>query len=241
MQGFGGTASGPDILRQLHEDIVTTLRPLTGKPLTVTAIVDLMNQIGRCIVSGDVRQTAEIAFGNAADEEYIDLKNYAKNPYRAAFGWTRCVPCNALMIQHTLCACACGSVNANQVGERVEHACDRCVRVSVRITASSTCSNNSVYAELGMNYETIASRIAANGEPGVAWLENMRKFGRMADAPNWKDAAAKGGNPCLEQTLESFELCCLVETFPARHADLGDFLATLRVSECVRACENACA
>lgn len=41
-----------------------------------------VNHIGRCIVSGDVRQTAEIAFGDPASEEYIDLKNYDKNPHR---------------------------------------------------------------------------------------------------------------------------------------------------------------
>ena len=39
-----------------------------------------------------------------------------------------------------------------------------------------------------------------------------------------------GGNPCLEQTLESCELCCLVETFPHRHSDLKDFIATLRAA-----------
>ena len=40
----------------------------------MTAIVDIMNCIGRCIVSGDVRQTAEIAFGSATSAEYLDLK-----------------------------------------------------------------------------------------------------------------------------------------------------------------------
>jgi len=39
-----------------------------------------------------------------------------------------------------------------------------------------------------------------------------------------------GTNPCVEQTLWDRELCCLVETFPAHHADLDDFLATLRVA-----------
>jgi ribonucleoside-diphosphate reductase alpha chain len=34
---------------------------------------------------------------------------------------------------------------------------------------------------------------------------------------------------CLEQTLESFELCCLVETFPANHDSLEDFKRTLKV------------
>ena len=38
----------------------------------------------------------------------------------------------------------------------------------------------------------------------------------------------KGGNPCLEQSLESYELCCLVETFPARHASLKEFQRTLK-------------
>lgn len=38
-------------------------------------------------MAGNVRRTAEIAFGDAESEEYIDLKNYDKNPERAGFGW----------------------------------------------------------------------------------------------------------------------------------------------------------
>jgi adenosylcobalamin-dependent ribonucleoside-triphosphate reductase len=56
----------------------------------------------------------------------------------------------------------------------------------------------------------------------------MRAYGRMGSPPDHRDARAAGGNPCLEQTLESYELCCLVETFPARADDLDDYLATLR-------------
>lgn len=52
----------------------------------------------------------------------------------------------------------------------------------------------------------------------------------MCDPPNHKDARAAGGNPCLEQTLESYELCCLVETFPANHDSLQDFLKTLELA-----------
>jgi hypothetical protein len=36
-----------------------------------------------------------------------------------------------------------------------------------------------------------------------------------------------GGNPCLEQTLEPYELCCLVETFPFNHTSLEDYKITL--------------
>ncbi len=42
-------------------------------------------------MSGNLRQTAEIAFGDPKSEEYIDLKDYSKNPRRAEFGWTRLV------------------------------------------------------------------------------------------------------------------------------------------------------
>lgn len=76
--------------------------------------------------------------------------------------------------------------------------------------------------------QQVCERIQQNGEPGFAWLENMRTFGRMGDEKNYRDVKAMGGNPCLEQTLESFEMCCLVETFPEKHESLEDYLTTLR-------------
>lgn len=119
IRGFGGNASGPAVLQRLHDDIQRGLEDLRGKPITVglqlqscsfllmtfiflssfsqiTAICDIMNQIGRCIVSGDARQTAEIAFGRLNDtpenfSEYLHLKDYEKNPKRAEWGWTRYV------------------------------------------------------------------------------------------------------------------------------------------------------
>jgi hypothetical protein len=39
-----------------------------------------------------------------------------------------------------------------------------------------------------------------------------------------------GGNPCLEQSLEHSELCCLVENFLNRAESLEDFLRTLKFS-----------
>lgn len=59
-----------------------------GAPLSVTCIVDVMNLIGRCIVAGNVRRTAEIAFGDPDCQEYVQLKNYDVNPERRAHGWT---------------------------------------------------------------------------------------------------------------------------------------------------------
>lgn len=176
IKGFGGTSSGPAPLIALHRDVESVLESHHGKPISVTAIVDIMNMIGRCVVAGNVRRTAEIAFGDAESLEYIELKNYTVNPQRAEYGWT---------------------------------------------------SNNSVFARLGMDYKNIVERIVANGEPGFAWLDNMRNFGRMNGTIDRRDWRAKGGNPCLEQTLESHELCCLVETFPDHHDNVQDYKKTL--------------
>ena len=177
IKGFGGVSSGHEPLKEVHKQIRKTLNKNLGEPITVTTIVDIMNLIGKCVVAGNVRRTAEIVFGNPDSEEYLNLKNYKKNPYRETFGWT---------------------------------------------------SNNSIFATLGMDYSEAASRINDNGEPGFAWLENMRGYSRMKNGMDNKDHRVMGGNPCLEQSLESYELCCLVETFPNNHEDLDDYLKTLK-------------
>jgi len=56
----------------------------------------------------------------------------------------------------------------------------------------------------------------------------MRHYSRMKNGGDDKDHRAMGGNPCLEQTLESYELCCLVETFPDNHDSLEDYQRTLK-------------
>ena len=177
IKGFGGTASGPKPLQEMHESIRKVLDANLNTLITVTTIVDIMNLIGKCVVAGNVRRTAEIVFGSPDSEEYLDLKNYEVNPHRAEHGWT---------------------------------------------------SNNTVFAKLGMNYAPVAERTRLNGEPGYAWLENMQKYSRMNGAIDNKDIKATGGNPCLEQTLESYEMCCLVETFPDNHDSYEDYQLTLK-------------
>jgi hypothetical protein len=61
-------------------------------------------------------------------------------------------------------------------------------------------------------------------------MENMRKFSRIGDLPDYKDVKASGGNPCLEQTLESYEMCCLSETFPYNHNSIDEFIDTLKLA-----------
>lgn len=91
-------------------------------------------------------------------------------------------------------------------------------------------SNNSVAATIGMDYTEIADSIQRNGEPGIIWLDNMRKYSRMNHRIDMKDAKIFGCNPCGEVSLESMEMCNLVENFINRHETLDEFMHTLKYS-----------
>lgn len=89
-------------------------------------------------------------------------------------------------------------------------------------------SNNSFRVNVGTDYTPYIPRIVANGEPGFIYMDLARSHGRLVDPPNNKDYRAKGCNPCGEQTLESYECCTLVETFPTNCDDIEDFKRTLK-------------
>jgi hypothetical protein len=175
IRGFGGIASGPKPLREMLEDIQKILETRIGQMISSVDIVDIMNYIGKCVVAGNVRRSAEIALGDPTDLDFVTCKQDEEALY--SHRWA---------------------------------------------------SNNSVFAVKGLDYSFIADQIAVNGEPGIFWLENARNFSRMGDAPDYKDKKVAGVNPCGEQSLESFELCCLVETFPSRHESYEEFEETLK-------------
>ena len=75
LKGFGGTSSGPQPLRDLHENIRKLLNPLIGEEIDTPAIVDLMNLIGKCVVAGNIRRSAQICVGNKNNEDYLSLKD----------------------------------------------------------------------------------------------------------------------------------------------------------------------
>jgi adenosylcobalamin-dependent ribonucleoside-triphosphate reductase len=91
-------------------------------------------------------------------------------------------------------------------------------------------SNNSFHAVVGMDYTWHAEQSQKNGEPGYIWLDNARTRGRFKEPERYDDINVAGFNPCVEQQLEDAELCCLVETFPAKHDDLEDYLKTLKIA-----------
>jgi adenosylcobalamin-dependent ribonucleoside-triphosphate reductase len=91
-------------------------------------------------------------------------------------------------------------------------------------------SNNSFSAQVGMDYTWHAKQSQKNGEPGYIWLENARTKGRFKDDDRDDDTKIMGFNPCVEQQLEDAELCCLTETFPAKHDTYEDYLRTLKIA-----------
>ena len=91
-------------------------------------------------------------------------------------------------------------------------------------------SNNSVKCIPGCSYQEIYEAMKRNGDPGIHWLYNAQRYGRMNGVMDPSDFPAEGANPCQEQTLWDKELCNLVETFPGRHENLHSYMRTLKAA-----------
>jgi adenosylcobalamin-dependent ribonucleoside-triphosphate reductase len=181
---FGGTAAGHEPLLKLHNHIHKLFKGRGGQILTRRDIADIGNMIGVCVVSGNVRRSAELLIGRLDDKDFLNLKNAKVFPERNSYdpaspGW-------------------------------------------------AWMSNNSIEATVGADLSSIVDGIASNGEPGVVWMDMSRKYGRLIDPANDKDWRVAGYNPCAEQSLESFEMCTLVETYLNRHDNLEDYKRTLK-------------
>jgi adenosylcobalamin-dependent ribonucleoside-triphosphate reductase len=181
---FGGTASGPDPLILLHNEIRRIFSGRAGELLTTIDIADLGNLIGRCVVSGNVRRSAELLIGRIDDDNFLNLKNAEAFPERNSYdpenpGW-------------------------------------------------GWMSNNSVMVNVGTDFSKIVDGIVRNGEPGVIWEDISKQYGRLIDPINNKDHRIMGYNPCAEQSLESYEMCTLVETYLNRHESKEEYLRTLK-------------
>ncbi len=88
IKGFGGIASGPAPLEKLHRQVTALLSGRAGQVLTSSDITDIMNMAGKCVVSANVRRSAQIALGPAGDDDFLDLKNWDVNPERMGRdGW----------------------------------------------------------------------------------------------------------------------------------------------------------
>lgn len=73
---FGGTASGPGALIDGISDICKVMENRVGKKLRSIDVLDICNIIGRIVVSGSSRRSAQIAIGDPDDILFLRAKNW---------------------------------------------------------------------------------------------------------------------------------------------------------------------
>ncbi len=181
---FGGTAPGPKPLMRLHNKLEDILGNREGELLTDVDIADIANLIGDCVVSGNVRRSALLAYGRKESDDFLNLKNPERFPERNSYdpsspGW-------AYM------------------------------------------SNNSIRAFVGDDLSAVIPGIVRNGEPGVIWEDVTKAHGRLIDPPDNKDWRFAGYNPCVEQPLESGEMCTLADIHLSKITDEAELTRALK-------------
>ena len=77
LKTFGGTASGPGALIEGIADIAKVMQNREGKKLRSIDVLDICNIIGRIVVSGSSRRSAQIAMGDPDDVLFLRAKNWA--------------------------------------------------------------------------------------------------------------------------------------------------------------------
>lgn len=201
---FGGTASGPEPLREMFEGIDNVLKNRIDpslEPLIVSPrheppfdyahvrpihILDIGNLIGNNVVVGGVRRTAEIFLMDADDYECI----FAKYGLNGIWDADK----HAKVIEKT-----------RGLGLEKEAAFLESLPLfdpNARPLHHRRMSNNSIAFESKPSHEQlnlVFEMMQAEGEPGFVNLEEARRR-----RPN-----AEGLNPCAEILLDSYGVCNL--------------------------------
>jgi len=76
IEGFGGTASGSEDLVWGMMEINKILNAKAGRRLSSVDCLDVMNIIGKIVVAGNVRRSAQIALGDHDDIEFLRAKRW---------------------------------------------------------------------------------------------------------------------------------------------------------------------
>lgn len=227
LRGFGGVASGPEPLLQGLRGMEDILLRMQGQTIGSVVITDIMNLIGKIVVAGNVRRTAEISFSEIGDEAFASMKDWRKHPTEVGAApppeLAQVSPEDYELYAENQYRTANGIA-----AEIVRRYADQ--PWAYKFGGWRWASNNSIFGKVGMDYRPLNDPIAASGEPGIEWLETARAYGRLKDPPNHRDYRAMGANPCVEQTLESYEMCNLVENYPSHADDYWDFQRSLKFS-----------
>lgn len=86
LKTFGGTASGPEVLIEGMEDICNILSQRAGKKIRSIDALDICNVIGKIVVAGSARRSAQIAAGDPDDYLFLRAKRWDRGDipaYRA--------------------------------------------------------------------------------------------------------------------------------------------------------------
>lgn len=78
LKTFGGTASGPEVLIEGISDICNILNDRVGKKIRSIDALDIANIIGKIVVAGSARRSAQIAIGDPDDFLFLRAKNWGK-------------------------------------------------------------------------------------------------------------------------------------------------------------------
>lgn len=213
IRGFGGVASGPDPLKQLHTRIRTYLtRHIEGTDDTTKLVGNIVNAIGACVVAGNVRRSAELYLGSPSDASFFELKHYGV--------WQE---------EETK-----EVYNNRGVGKLIEKgpAYDRMdvgwmSNNSLKLSTVDDFAMIPEIAERIRTTEIAGYRMEGNGEPGIINFVNIQQYGRLGE---YMVDTATGTNPCAEATLESGELCNLVEVFPTKCATEAEYYEAVELA-----------
>jgi ribonucleotide reductase alpha subunit len=78
LKTFGGTASGPEVLIEGIKNICDILDARVGKKIRSIDALDIANIIGKIVVAGSARRSAQIAIGDPDDFLFLKAKNWGK-------------------------------------------------------------------------------------------------------------------------------------------------------------------
>lgn len=235
LETFGGTASGPEPLREMFEGIDHVLKneiDLSLAPLEVARVrtevngiprdigyhrvrpihvLDIANLIGNNVVVGGVRRTAEIALFDADDYECI----FAKYGINGIWDADR----HAKVIEKTR------ALGLEQQAEFLESL--PLNDPNARPLHHRRMSNNSIAFESKPSREMlnlIFEMMQGEGEPGFVNLEEARRR-----RPN-----AEGLNPCAEILLDSYGVCNLTTVNLAAFVRSNGFVDSFALFEAQR-------
>lgn len=192
IKGFGGTASGPAPLVEMLRWINKLLNSRVGHKLDDVDCTDIMNLIGCCVVTGNVRRSAMIALSDGGSREFIRMKNPEEPDQLKLYN-------KGLITFDELC-------DKDQFIAHHRWASNNSVLTNdgfdIEFVANSIWTKGEpgfLNLDLVQNY----GRLADGRQKGI-------------------DGHASGTNPCGEISLESFEPCNLAEIFPANCESFED-------------------